>query len=80
MTGDTKGGAEGHDEELAQEDGHESKDGIDDETKRKKAMNRLLTVRLDKLVAKKDDACAPTFLPSASFFQRICLQWKHSIK
>ncbi|KAI0253274.1 Bromodomain-containing protein [Lactifluus subvellereus] len=56
MTGDTKGGAEGHDEEPAQEDGHESKDGIDDETKRKKTMTRLLTVRLDKLVAKKDDA------------------------
>jgi chromatin structure-remodeling complex subunit RSC4 len=58
MTGDTKGGAEGHDEEFAQEDGHEPKDGIDDETKRRKTMTRLLAARLDKLVAKKDDACA----------------------
>ena len=67
MTGDTRGGAEGHDEELAQEDGHESRDGIDDETKRRKAMTRLLTVRLDKLVAKKDDECAPIFFASTSF-------------
>jgi hypothetical protein len=67
MTGDTKGGAEGHDEELALEDGHELRDGIDDETKRRKAMTRLLTVRLDKLVAKKDDECAPISLPLLHF-------------
>ncbi|KAI9438434.1 RSC complex protein [Lactarius psammicola] len=58
MTGDTKDEAEGHNEDPLQEDGHESglKDGTDDEPKKKKAMTRLLTVRLDKLVAKKDDA------------------------
>lgn len=80
MTGDTKGGAEGHDEELAQEDGHESKDGIDDETRRKKTMIKLLTVKLDKLVAKKDDACAPAFIAFTSFSERTYFQWKHSIK
>jgi chromatin structure-remodeling complex subunit RSC4 len=66
MTGDTKGGAEGHDDDPQQDDGHESglKDGADDDTKRKKVMNRLLTARLDKLVAKKGDACVPVlFLP-----------------
>jgi len=58
MTGDTKGGAEGHDEDPPQDDGNESglKDGADDDPKRRKVMIRLLTVRLDKLVAKKDDA------------------------
>jgi len=64
MTGDTKGGAEGHDEDPQQDDGHESglKDGADDDAKRKKVMNRLLTARLDKLVAKKGDACVPVLL------------------
>ncbi len=64
MTGDTKDEAEGHNEDPLQEDGHESglKDGIDDEPKKKKVMSRLLTVKLDKLVAKKDDACVVTFL------------------
>ena len=59
MTGDTKGGTEGHDDDLPQDDGHDSgfKDGFDDEAKRKRVMNRLLTGRLDKLVAKKDDSC-----------------------
>lgn len=56
MTGDTKDEAE-HNEDPLQEDGHESglKDGGDDEPKKKKVMARLLTARLDKLVAKKDD-------------------------
>ena len=82
MTGDTKGAADVHDEDPLQDDGHESgvKDGFDDEAKKKKVMTRLLTGRLDKLVAKKDDACAlPLFLP----FLRskcICLQWKRTIK
>jgi hypothetical protein len=69
MTGDTKGGAEGHDEDPQQDDGHESglKDGADDDAKRKKVMNRLLTVRLDKLVAKKGDACVPVLLLSPLF-------------
>ncbi|KAF8481637.1 RSC complex protein, partial [Russula ochroleuca] len=58
MTGDTKGGADGHDEDPPQDDGHESglKDGFDDDAKKKRVMSRLLTGRLDKLVAKKDDA------------------------
>ncbi|KAF8492788.1 RSC complex protein [Russula emetica] len=58
MTGDTKGGTEGHEDDPPQDDGHDSgfKDGFDDEGKRKRVMNRLLTGRLDKLVAKKDDA------------------------
>ncbi|KAH9958985.1 Bromodomain-containing protein [Russula dissimulans] len=58
MTGDTKGASEGHEEDLPQDDGNESglKDGMDDEAKKKKIMIRLLTARLDKLVAKKDDA------------------------
>ena len=69
MTGDTKGGAEGHDEDLQQDDGHESglKDGAENDTKRKKVMNRLLTARLVKLVAKKDDACVPVLLLSPLF-------------
>ena len=64
MTGDTRGGAEGHDEDPQHDDGHESglKDGADDDTKRKKVMIRLLTARLDKLVAKKNDACVPVLL------------------
>ena len=58
MTGDTKDEAEGHNEDNLQEDGHETglKDGLEEEPKKKKTMARLLTVRLDKLVAKKDDA------------------------
>ena len=64
MTGDTKGGAEGHDDDI-QDDGHESglKDGFDDEAKKKRVMSRLLTGRLDKLVAKKDDSCAQSLFP-----------------
>lgn len=67
MTGDTKGGAEGHDEDPPQDDGHESglKDGFDDDAKKKRVMSRLLTARLDKLVAKKDDSYAQSlFSPS----------------
>ena len=82
MTGDTKGGAEGHDEDILQDDGHESglKDGFDDEAKKKKVMSRLLTGRLDKLVAKKDDACVRSlFLPSL-LSEGICLQRKRTIK
>ncbi|KAI9444525.1 Bromodomain-containing protein [Lactarius indigo] len=58
MTGDTKDEAEGHNDDPLQEDGHETglKEGVDDEPKKKKFMARLLTARLDKLVAKKDDA------------------------
>jgi hypothetical protein len=58
MTGDTKGGTEGHDDDPPQDDGHDSgfKDGFDDDAKTKRVMNRLLTVRLDKLVGKEDDA------------------------
>ncbi|KAH9166891.1 Bromodomain-containing protein [Lactarius sanguifluus] len=58
MTGDTKDEAEGHNEDPLQEDGHESglRDGVDDEPKKRKVMARLLSARLDKLVAKKDDA------------------------
>jgi hypothetical protein len=42
-------------------------------------MTRLLTGRLDKLVAKKDDACAQSlFLLLISEF--MCLQWKRTIK
>lgn len=69
MTGDTKGGAEGHDEDLLQDDGHDFglKDGTDDEAKKKKVMARLLTTRLDKLVAKKDDVCAQALLFSSLF-------------
>ena len=69
MTGDTKDEAEGHNEDPLQEDGHESglRDGIDEEPKKKKFMTRLLTTRLDKLVAKKDDACVVAFLVSFSF-------------
>jgi hypothetical protein len=82
MTGDTKGGAEGHDEDPQQDDGRESglKDVADDDTKKKKIMTRLLTARLDKLVVKKDDACAQVllFLPLSS--QCISIQWKRSIK
>ena len=82
MTGDTKGGAEGHDEDIIQDDGHESglKDGFDDEAKKKRVMSRLLTSRLDKLVAKKDDACVQSlFLPSL-LSKCICSQWKRTIK
>ena len=63
MTGDTKDEGEGHNEDHLQEDGHESglKDGIEEEPKKKKVMVRLLTARLDKLVAKKDDSCVMTF-------------------
>jgi len=71
MTGDTKGGAEGHDEDPPQDDGNESglKDGADGDPKRKKVMIRLLTARLDKLVTKKDDACALVLLlPTSSYF------------
>jgi hypothetical protein len=66
MTGDTKGGTEGHDDDAPQDDGHDSgfKDGFDDDSKKKKVMNRLLTGRLDKLVAKKDDACVHPFCSS----------------
>ena len=69
MTGDTKDEAEGHNEDPLQEDGHDSglKDGIEEEPKKKKIMTRLLTVRLDKLVAKKDDACVVAFLAFFSF-------------
>lgn len=82
MTGDTTGGAEGHDEDPPQDDGNESglKDGADDDPKRKKLMIRLLTARLDKLVAKKDDACALVFLLPTSFSQHIFMQRKRSIK
>jgi hypothetical protein len=75
MTGDTKGGTEGHDDDPPQDDVHDSgfKDGFDDETKRKKVMNRLLTGKLDKLVAKKDDACVQSLLLSSLIFERICL-------
>lgn len=75
MTGDTKGGTEGHDDDAPQDDGHDSglKEGFDDETKRKRVMSRLLTGRLDKLVAKKDDACVRSFLFSSLIFERICL-------
>ncbi|KAF8257457.1 Bromodomain-containing protein [Lactarius quietus] len=64
MTGDTKDEAEGHNEDALLEDGHESgvKDGLEEEPKKKKTMARLLTTRLDKLVAKKDDACVVAFL------------------
>jgi chromatin structure-remodeling complex subunit RSC4 len=64
MTGDTKDDAEGHNEDHLQEDGHETglKDGVEEEPKKKKTMARLLTVRMDKLVAKKDDACVFGFL------------------
>jgi hypothetical protein len=81
MTGDIKGGAEGHDEDPPHDDGIESalKDGIDDEAKRKKVMNRLLTTRLDKLVTKKDDACVWPLLPSFCS-ERISLQWKRFIE
>ncbi len=53
-------GTEGHDDDPPQDDGHDSgfKDGFDDEAKKKRVMSRLLTGRLDKLVAKKDDTCA----------------------
>jgi hypothetical protein len=73
MTGDTKGGAEGHDEDPQQDDNHDSglKDGPDDEPKRKKVMIRLLTARLDKLVAKKDDACVQVPLFSSIFSMYI---------
>jgi hypothetical protein len=75
MTGDTKGGTEGHDDDAPQDDGHDSgfKDGFDDDSKKKKVMNRLLTGRLDKLVAKKDDACVHPFLLSSLTFERVCL-------
>ncbi|KAI0275197.1 Bromodomain-containing protein [Gloeopeniophorella convolvens] len=53
MTGDTKGATEGHEEDGGHE---EAQDSPDDEVKRKKAMTKLLTTRLDKLIAKKDDA------------------------
>jgi hypothetical protein len=82
MTGDTKGGAEGHDEDPAQDDGNDSglKDGADDDPKKRKVMIRLLTARLDKLVAKKDDACALVLsLPSPSS-QCLLMQRKRSIK
>jgi hypothetical protein len=74
MTGDTKGGTEGHDDEAPQDDGHESgpKEGFDDEAKRKRVMTRLLSGRLDKLVAKKDDACVHSFLFSSPSSERIC--------
>ena len=64
MTGDTKDEAEGHNEDHLQEDGHEIglKDGLEEEPKKKKSMARLLTVRLDKLVAKKDDEYVFGFL------------------
>jgi hypothetical protein len=64
MTGDTKDEAEGHNEDHLQEDGHETglKEGLEEEPKKKKTLARLLTVRLDKLVAKKDDACVFSFL------------------
>ena len=64
MTGDTKDEAEGHNEDHLQEDGHEIglKDGLEEEPKKKKSMARLLTVRLDKLVAKKDDEYVSGFL------------------
>jgi hypothetical protein len=67
MTGDTKGGAEGHDDDAPQDDGHDSglKEGFDDEAKRKRVMSRLLTGRLDKLVAKKDDGYVHYFLLSS---------------
>lgn len=82
MTGDTKGGAEGHDEDPPQDDGNESglKDGGDDDPKRKKVMNRLLTAKLDKLVAKKDDACALVPLLPTSSSQCIFMQRKRAIK
>ncbi|KAI0067972.1 Bromodomain-containing protein [Artomyces pyxidatus] len=54
MTGDTKGGEEGHDEG----DEGAAKAGSGDEGGKKKKMpslTRLLSMRLDKLVAKKDD-------------------------
>jgi len=75
MTGDTKGGTEGHDDDPLQDDGHDSglKDGFDDEAKRKRVMNRLLTGRLDKLVAKKDDACVQSLVFPSLMFERICL-------
>jgi len=38
---------------------------MDDETKKKKLMIRLLTARLDKLVAKKDDMCVRVLFLSA---------------
>jgi hypothetical protein len=82
MTGDTKGGAEGHDEDPQQDDGRESglKVVANYDTKKKKIMIRLLTIRLDKLVAQKDDACAQVllFLPLSS--QCISIQRKRSIK
>jgi hypothetical protein len=75
MTGDTKDEAEGHNEDPLQEDGHESglKDGVEEEPKKKKFMTRLLTARLDKLVAKKDDACVVAFL---AFF---CVSSEHIV-
>ncbi len=70
MTGDTtKGEADGHDEDTLHEDGQESglKDVVDDDPKKRKVMSRLLSSRLDKLVAKKDDACViMAFLASIS--------------
>ena len=73
MTGDTKDEAEGHNEDTLHEDGHESglKDGVEEEPKKKKVMARHLTVRLDKLVAKKDDACVVTFLSLFVFPEHV---------
>ncbi len=82
MTGDTKGGTEGHDDDPPQDDGHDSgfKDGFDDEAKKKRVMNRLLTGRLDKLVAKKDDVCVQSLLLPSLLFEHICSQRNRTIK